>query len=80
MNDKEFEKRKRRKKIIYFCALGFFVVLAIVGSIVWMYSCGYTIGSWLAKFWPWLVIIVMVAALVVAGYFFYRSKYHGRRR
>lgn len=80
MENNEMKRRKKRKAIIYYSALGVFLALAIAGSIVWMYSCGYTIGSWLAKFWPWLAIIAMMAALGGAGFFFYRSKYHGRRR
>ena len=80
MENSEMKRRKKRKAIIYYSALGVFLALAIAGCIVWMYSSGYTIGSWLAKFWPWLAIIAMLVALGVAGFFFYRSKYHGRRR
>lgn len=54
----------QKKTWIFVGIIAGFVALAIAALIVWMHLCGYTIASWLSKFWPTLTII---GSLALAG-------------
>lgn len=63
-----------KKTWIYVGCISGFLVLAVACLFVWMHLCGYTLASWLAKFWPTLVIIGAVALVVVLAVLLLKMK------
>lgn len=62
----------------YVAAISAFVILAIAGLFVWMHMCGYTLASWLGRFWPTLVVVSVAATAVILGLVFFKIR-KGRR-
>ena len=55
-------------------AIAGFVILALAGLFVWMHMCGYTLISWLAKFWPTLVVVLAVVIAIVLLVVYFKMK------
>ena len=63
--------RNKRNKIIYIVIMSLVVVSIIVFGLIAMYACGYTIVSWLAKFWPSLVLVASALIIMGGGFYFF---------
>ena len=63
--------KNKRNKIIYIVIMSLVVVSIIVFGIIAMYASGYTIVSWLAKFWPWLVLVASGVVILGGGFLLY---------
>ena len=48
---------------IYVIVIAALIAVAIACLAVWMHICGYTLASWLGKYWP---ILTLAAVTVVA--------------
>ena len=54
---------------IYLIVMTSFLMLGVISGIIAMHLCGYTLASWLAKFYPWLIIgILLIAILAIGAY------------
>ena len=75
---KEYLKEKWKiipKHTKIYTAIMFFILLCGIGfGIMAMYMCGYTLFSWLEKFYGWLLLIVAVLASLVFTYYFVVKK------
>lgn len=55
-----------------------FIAVAVAGLFVWMHLCGYTLASWLEKFWP-TVLVVVVALIALIMFLIYLKMKKGKR-
>lgn len=63
-----------KKTWIYVGCISGFVVLAITCLFIWMHLCGYTLASWLAKFWPTVVVLLAVVIAIALIVVFFKMK------
>ena len=49
-------------------------IVAIVALIVAMYLCGYTLASWFAKYWGWVVAAFCVLFIGIISYIYIKVK------
>lgn len=54
-----------KKTWIYVGCIAGFIALAIACLLVWMHMSGYTLASWMAKFWPTLVVALAIIIAIV---------------
>lgn len=50
-----------------------FMIIGLICGIIAIYSCGYDLASWLAKFYPWVIIsfsfiIAIVCSIIFLNY------------
>jgi flagellar biosynthesis protein FliQ len=63
--------KNKRNKIIYIVIMSLVVACIIVFGIIAMYASGYTIESWCAKFWPWIVLVASALIIMGGGFYFF---------
>lgn len=56
-----------RNTKIYIIVMTSFILVGVICGIIAMYMCGYTLASWLAKFYPWLIIGFLTIAIIAIG-------------
>lgn len=70
MNKYEFKawvKSKKKSYWIYLGVIATFVLIAIISLLVAMYMTGYTLASWIAEFYPILVITLSIVIIIIVA-------------
>ena len=71
---KEKLKAIKPKQWVFIVIMTLFVIIGIACAIISLYMSGHTIGTWLAKYYPWIVLAVIVIYLVVFTWILFKKR------
>lgn len=71
---KAWVKSKNKSYWVFTGVITFFIILAIAALFIAMHMCGYTFTTWMAKFYPWVIVVGCVLALLIIAYVLYKLR------
>ena len=67
---KDYFVANKIRIIIEFCA---FLVM-LIALFIAMHLCGYTLASWFAKYWGWVVAVICVIVIGAITYIYWKIR------